>query len=370
MCRIILFIIASIMAFSSLAQTASEEEQRRIIASLEASIARDEKALSSIKNDKASAQKRVNILTKQIKKRESLIAATNKRIKTLTGEVNASEKKIKELGREHSNLENSCAEIIRAAYRSYRFNTWSAYILSATSFAQIARNIASLRTATIRRSENMKHVISVKEDVEAEKRRLENKKAELDKQKKNLDNQKAKLDADRKAARSNVKEFSQKEKNAMELLSSHQAELDQAVAKLRSLTKGNKAGDSFNSKTSKLHIPVVGGYVKKYKGNMAEIVGRENARIISIYEGKVMDVKRNKVTNKFDVYIAHGEYITSYANLSSVSVSKNSTVKKDETIGVIGSSVNPSTFEIEYKLVFGIYAPNPSVKMQAANCFK
>ncbi|WP_279057433.1 hypothetical protein [Alistipes communis] len=36
----------------------------------------------------------------------------------------------------------------------------------------------------------------------------------------------------------------------------------------------------------------------------------------------MVDVKRNRITNRFDVYIAHGQYITSYANLNSVSVAK------------------------------------------------
>ena len=103
---------------------------------------------------------------------------------------------------------------------------------------------------------------------------------------------------------------------------------------------------------------------------MAEIVGNEGARITAIYEGKVVDIKRNKVNNKYDVYIAHGEYISSYANLSAVNVGKGQTVARDQRIGTIGASVNLTTMEIEYKLVFGIYAPSPSVKMSAANCFK
>jgi hypothetical protein len=84
----------------------------------------------------------------------------------------------------------------------------------------------------------------------------------------------------------------------------------------------------------------------------------------------VVDVKRNKVNNKYDIYIAHGEYITSYANLSAASVAKGAIVKKGQRIGTIGSAVNISTMEMEYKIVFGIYAPSPDITMSAANCFK
>ena len=87
-------------------------------------------------------------------------------------------------------------------------------------------------------------------------------------------------------------------------------------------------------------------------------------------KGKVVDIKRNKVSNKYDIYIAHGEYITSYANLSAVSVAKGAVVKRGQNIGTIGSAVNISTMEMEYKIVFGIYAPSPDIVMSAANCFK
>ena len=150
----------------------------------------------------------------------------------------------------------------------------------------------------------------------------------------------------------------------------HEEKLNAAIKELRKLTKGNKAGASFSANTTALNLPVVGGKVKRYKGNMAEIVGKEGASVTSIYEGKVVDIKRNKVNNKYDVYIAHGEYITSYANLSAVSISKGVIVQKGQRIGTIGSAVNISTMEMEYKIVFGIYAPSPDVKMSAANCFK
>jgi murein DD-endopeptidase MepM/ murein hydrolase activator NlpD len=150
----------------------------------------------------------------------------------------------------------------------------------------------------------------------------------------------------------------------------HEEKLNSAIKELRKLIKGNKAGSSFSAKTTALNLPVVGGKVKRYKGNMAEIVGKEGAAVTSIYEGKIVDIKRNKVNNKYDVYIAHGEYITSYANLSAVSVVKGAVVQKGQRIGTIGSAVNISTMELEYKIVFGIYAPNPEVVMSAANCFK
>ncbi|MDE7077696.1 MAG: M23 family metallopeptidase, partial [Alistipes sp.] len=108
----------------------------------------------------------------------------------------------------------------------------------------------------------------------------------------------------------------------------------------------------------------------RYRENMAEIVGPKGAKVISIYEGKVVEIKRNRITDKFDVFIAHGEYITSYANLGSICVEKGQQVARDQPIGSVGSGVDALTMQVEYKLVFGIYPPDPSQRMLAENCFK
>ncbi len=346
------------------------DEQRRIIANLEKSIAQEEKQLASLKKDKASAQKRVRLLTAQIEKRSALISATSRRIDALTAEVKASSRRIEELSGQLAALEASCGEMIRAAYRNYRYNTLWAYVLSSESFAETARRIAVLRTATERRGEQMREITSLREDVRREREALDKKREELAASKRKLDKQRERMRADANTARQTVSCMSKREQKVMRAKAEQEQQLEKAVAQLRRLTKGNKSGASFSSQTRGLNLPVAGGRVRRYNGNMAEIVGNEGARITAIYEGKVVDIKRNKVNNKYDVYIAHGEYISSYANLSAVNVGKGQTVARDQRIGTIGASVNLTTMEIEYKLVFGIYAPSPSVKMSAANCFK
>ena len=103
---------------------------------------------------------------------------------------------------------------------------------------------------------------------------------------------------------------------------------------------------------------------------MAEITGRKGATVRSIYEGKVVEVKRNRISGQYDVFVAHGEYITSYANLESVKVEKDAKIARNGVIGVIGSSVNLTTMQPEYKMVFGIYSPKATETMRAADCFK
>ena len=361
-----------LLAFASpaVAQTSKIEQQKRVIANLERSIAREEKQLAQLKKNKASAEKQVASLTKQIEKRNALIRETTRQIKQLTAEVNASEKRLLLLGGQLTELEENMRNIIRTAYRNYRYQNHLTYLFSAKSFTDMARRVAMLRVATEYRIAQIKEVTAIRSDVQTERNTLAKRREELSATKRRLDSQRKKLRTDMAYAKKTISQMSSKEQNVLRSKMEHEEKLNAAIKELRKLTKGNKAGASFSAKTTALNLPVVGGKVKRYKGNMAEIVGNEGAAVTSIYEGKVVDIKRNKVNNKYDIYIAHGEYITSYANLSAVSVTKNAIVQKGQRIGTIGSAVNISTMEMEYKIVFGIYAPSPDVKMSAANCFK
>ena len=355
---------------SAAAQNSKIEQQKRVIANLERSIAKEEKQLAQLKKSKASAEKQVRSLTKQIEKRNALIRETTSQIKQLSAEVAASEKRIKALGGQLSQLEENARDIVRAAYRNFRYQTHLTYLFSAKSFADMARRVAMLRVATEYRISQIKRVSTVRSDVQAERNTLAKRREELSVTKKRLDKQRKNLSADMEAAKKAISTMSSKQQKVLRSKMEHEEKLNSAIKELRKLTKGNKAGASFSDKTTALNLPVAGGKVKRYKGNMAEITGSEGAAVTSIYEGKVVDIKRNKVNNKYDIYIAHGEYITSYANLSAVSVAKGAIVQKGQRIGTIGSAVNISTMEMEYKIVFGIYAPSPEIKMSAANCFK
>ena len=192
----------------------------------------------------------------------------------------------------------------------------------------------------------------------------------LDSVQRKAEAQRKKLQSDVTSAKKTMSQLSKREQVALKEKMESEERLDAAIDALRKLTKGNKEGASFSRSTSNLNLPVVGGRVREYKGNMAEIVGTKGADVRSIYDGKVVEVRRNRITGKYDVFVAHGEYITSYANLDNVVVRKEQKIAKNGVLGEVGASVNLTTMKTEYKMVFGIYSPNPKEVMRAANCFK
>jgi len=262
------------------------------------------------------------------------------------------------------------AAMVREAYRNYKHNNYLTYIFASKDFADVARRIANIRGVAKLREAKLREIAETAQEVGRQQELLAAQQQALDSTRRKIDAQRARYERDQRNAKARLQRMSAREKAVLREKERQEEQLDTAIAELQKLTKGNKAGASFSTRTSNLNLPVEGGRVKRYRDNMAEITGPKGARITAIYEGKVVDVKRNRITNRFDVYIAHGQYITSYANLNSVSVAKGQTVAKNSAIGVIGPAVDIQTMKTEYRLVFGIYPPAGAKKMRASDCFR
>ena len=345
-------------------------EQKRIIADLERQIAEDEKTLSNIKRDKSTAQQRVRTITRQINARNQLLNRTRKQISAIEKDMLSNQERLEQTQKQMQHEKERYAEMVREAYRNHQQNNYITYILASEDFSDAARRIANIRAVAELRVARMQRIDSLGKAIEQQQAALTEQRQTLDNEKQKAESQRQKLQKDVSSAKQTMSQLSKKEQVALREKMETEERLDAAISELRKLTKGNKEGASFSRTTSNLNLPLVGGTVRKYKGNMAEIVGKEGAAVRSIYEGKVVDVRRNRISGKYDVFVAHGEYITSYANLESVSVEKGSKVAKNGTLGVVGAAVNLTTMEPEYKIVFGIYSPNPKEVMRASDCFR
>ncbi len=346
------------------------EEQRRIIEELEEQVKQDEKRLNEIKKDKSTALKRVNSITNQINSRNTLLNRTEKEINSIEKNIENNNKMISLTSQKLTDEREKYAEMVREAYRNHRQNNYITYILASKSFSDISRRIANIRAVAELRAERMHRIDSLNNSLSEQQLTLSERMQSLDSVQRKAEAQKLKLQSDVKAAKQAMNQLSTKERAALKEKMESEELLDAAINELRKLTKGNTEGASFSRTTSNLNLPVDGGKVRRYKGNMAEIVGAKGASVRTIYDGKVVEIKRNRINGKYDVFVAHGEYITSYANMDEVSVEKGQKIAKNSRIGEVGSSVNVTTMESEYKLVFGIYSPNPKETMRAADCFK
>ena len=345
-------------------------EQKRVIAALEKKIAAEEQEIARLRKGRSSTEEQVRRLARQIDSRSQLLDATEKEASQLRGEIARTDSVAGDLAARLERDRQQYAEMVREAYRNYKQNSYLTYIFASKDFADVARRIANIRGVAKLREAKLREIAETAQEVGRQQELLAAQQQALDSTRRKIDAQRARYERDQRNAKARLQRMSAREKAVLREKERQEEQLDTAIAELQKLTKGNKAGASFSTRTSNLNLPVEGGRVKRYRDNMAEITGPKGARITAIYEGKVVDVKRNRITNRFDVYIAHGQYITSYANLNSVSVAKGQTVAKNSAIGVIGPAVDIQTMKTEYRLVFGIYPPAGAKKMRASDCFR
>lgn len=366
--------ILLLVLFSALPVLAQDdravEAQKRVIEALEQKIAAEEREISKIQQGRSATENRVGRLARQIESRTQLLEANEKEARRLRKELDKTERTATGLSHDLDRNQEQYAEMVREAYRNYRHHNYLTYIFSGRDFKDVARKLTNLREVAAMRERKMLEIADLSSKVKTQQEELDRRKQALDVVLKKVSAQRAKLQSDAREARASIRKMSSKEKQMLQQKMAKEQQLDVAINELRKLTKGNTEGDSFTKSTSGLRLPVPSGRVKRYKENMAEIVGPKGAQVVSIYDGKIVDIKRNRITNKYDVFVAHGEYITSYANLGSISVQKGQKVAKNGQLGTIGSAVDVMTMETEYKLIFGIYPPNPAEKMRAENCFK
>ena len=374
--RILTLLVALLAALPSMlhAQTAEEKariaEQRRIVEQLEKEVEASEKALSAIKKDKSTAQQRVRNITKQINSRNQLLTRTEREIGSIERNITLNDSLIRKTDAEITTERERYAEMVREAHRNYKQNNYITYLLASESFSDVARRIANIRAMAVLRSERLHRIDALAVALNEQQEQLSQRRHSLDSVRGKAQAQRKKLQGDVRSAEQAMKQLTSREQKALREQMENEERLDAAIDALRRLTKGNTEGASFSRSTSNLNLPVVGGRVKEYKGNMAVVTGVKGATVRSIYDGKVVEVRRNRISGKYDVFVAHGEYITSYAGLDNVTVAKDAKVAKNGTIGVIGASVNLTSMQTEYRIVFGIYSPNPKETMRAADCFK
>lgn len=123
---------------------------------------------------------------------------------------------------------------------------------------------------------------------------------------------------------------------------------------------------SFRQNKGKLQYPVDASYAilrhfkEKNDGNVSiTISSAKGANACAVFDGTVLRVSRS--SDDYTIIIKHGDYMSVYSNLSSVSVKEGQTVKTRQTIGKLKSDVDNRRGE----LMFWIYGKTDAENPQA-----
>lgn len=343
-------------------------DQRKKIAEIEGQIAAEQKKIDELKRNKAANEEQIRRLTQQIENRNDLLEANEEQARLLQIVIDSIDLCANDLSARLAASRERYGEMVRESYRNYRNDNYISYIFSAGGFTEMARRIAFVREIAARRSERIEEIRTLSTQVSEQQDLLAQQKSSLDSVQRRISDEKVRLQSDIASAQSAVKKLSTREKEALKKKNEQERRLTIAREELVRLTKGNTAGKEFSSK-SKIDLPVVGGRRGKISGSVCEIFGNPNAQVNSVYAGKVVAIKTLS-NNRYEVYIAHGEQsVSSYSNLSQVTVKLNQTVQKNQKIGTVGSWVNPLKSEPEYKILFQLQSATGKQSYNLAQMF-
>lgn len=344
------------------------EEQRQKVEQYRKDLERAKSEVSKLKKEKSSASERVKALNRQMNLRSNYIAETEHEKELVKDDIAAVDHLADSLQQALDRNRVIYGEAVRAAYRSYRQNTATNYLFSSEGISDASRRMAQVQHLADSRKALAEEIARQEEELGVERERLATRRHELDSITMSLERERASLAEDKREAQRTYNNLSTAERKALSNQQEQQNRLNKAIAELRKLTEGNTAGSSFSDKTTALNLPVVGGKIDKAQGNMATITGKRGADVRSIYEGKVIRISKDN-TNHSMVFIAHGQYISVYTHLGSVSVKENQTVKRDQKIGTIGIGIDHTGKESAY-MQFMINHADSSKRMSVMDCFK
>lgn len=395
--RFFLFLVACLFVGGLMAQSTKKikelESQRN---ELQQQIAESETLLKSTKKDVKSQLDNLALINGQIADRKKFIAVIEQDVKSLNAEINSLQRHLNGLRKELKDKREKYEASVRYMYRNKSIQEKLMFIFSANNLSQTYRRMRYVqeyadyqRLQAIEIERKQKQVEAKKKELETARTAKENllkqgeaEKKKLEKQEK--DRQKI-LNGLKRKQRGIQNEIRKKRQSANKLNAQIDRLIELEIEKARkraetesrkqvkspsaeSMEGGKSAGTTKEGKVEKYHLnnedrqlsgsfernrgvlpmPITGPYVivshygqynvgglknVKLDNKGIDIKGKSGAKARAIFDGEVSAIfKYNGLNN---VLVRHGNYISVYCNLSTVSVSKGSKVKTKTELGTI-----------------------------------
>ena len=389
--NILLLCLTCLFVWNASAQTTQKikelENQRN---ELQQQIAESETLLRSTKKDVKSQLDNLALINGQIADRKKFINAIERDVKSLNNEINALQRQLKTLQRDLKDKKDKYESSVQYMYRNKSIHEKLLFIFSADNLSQTYRRMRYVREyanyqrlQAIEIERKQKQVNAKKAELETTREAKEKLLEEGEAEKKKLEKQEKEkqgiLNGLKRKQRGIQSEINKKRRSANKLNAQIDRLIEQEIEKARKRAEeearkaGKKPGEksagkqpvqkgtvdkfrmnsedrqlsgTFESNKGRLPMPITGPYVivgrygqyavtknVRLDNKGIDIRGKEGAKARAVFDGEVSAIfKYNGLSN---VLVRHGNYISVYCNLSSVSVTKGSKVKAREEIGVV-----------------------------------
>ena len=393
--QLFLLCFACLCLLGASAQTTKKiKELEKQRSELQQQIAESETLLRSTKKDVKSQLDNLALINGQIEDRKKYIRIIERDVKSLNNDIATLQRQLKSLQRELKEKKDRYEASVQYMYRNKSIQEKLMFIFSADNLSQTYRRLRYVqeyanyqRLQGIEIERKQKQVQAKKAELETTRAAKEKLLKESEAEKKKLEKQEKDkqgiLDGLKRKQKGIQNEINKKRKSAQKLNAQIdkliEAEIEKArkradeEARRKAKGQDSKSGkkpaqpsagktgtvDKFNMNTEDrqlsgsfeknkgiLPMPITGPYVVvgrygqyavtknvRLDNKGIDIRGKAGAKARAIFDGEVSAIfKYNGLNN---VLVRHGNYISVYCNLSSVSVSKGKKVKTKDEIGTI-----------------------------------
>ncbi|XLS29336.1 murein hydrolase activator EnvC family protein [Flavobacteriaceae bacterium M23B6Z8] len=346
--------------------------------------------------ERRSVIDQVEEIDQKIRVRKELIRVTNQEANLINRQLNNNIRKIDRLRKELSALKEDYAEMIRKSYQSKSGQNRLMFILSSENFFQAYKRLQYMKQYTAYRKEQGEKIEEKAAELQELNKGLIVQRKEKEALAKNNRLEQRKLQREKEIQRDLLvtirnnesqykKQLNRKQKQARALDRQIEALIREAIAesnkKAGKSTKANTfaltpeakvLASNFESNKGKLIWPVDKGVKSKGYGEYADpvypgvkhynngvtIATEKGASVRSVFEGEVSAIIAVPNGNKA-IQVRHGNYITTYYNISKVFVKKGQKVNSKDALGEIFTSPSSGKTELKFFLYKDTKRLNP-----------
>jgi septal ring factor EnvC (AmiA/AmiB activator) len=373
---VLFFSLCTILSFAQPSDKQKQLEEQK--AQIQKEIASFRALLNTEKKKEKSVLAEIAEQKARIRLSERLISTTAKQKRLLEDDIYLTQLQINKLNRELKVLKDDYAKMIVKSYKSRNDQSRIMFVLSSQNFLQAYKRIQYMKQYAGFRKMQGDEIQEKQETLAVAKTKLESSKAQKEKVLKESEEEKALLVKQKAEQEKLVKSIQKDKKKYMADISKKQKEsnaIDKEIKKIiaeaiaaankkNAAKTGTKSSGSakfdltpegkivaanFKANKGKLPWPVEKGYVYsrfgvhphpvysnlKIENSGVEIATEPGSVARAVFEGEVFQIQVMKGTNRKILYIQHGDFITIYQNLESVSVREGDKVSTKQSLGRI-----------------------------------
>nr|WP_319400615.1 peptidoglycan DD-metalloendopeptidase family protein [uncultured Carboxylicivirga sp.] len=325
---------------------------------------------------RSKALTNVRLINSQISSRQRLIDLYASEINWLTEDIADLRLDIEKSEKDLLNLKSEYAHLIQKSYENRKIYNEVTFFLGADSFNEAYRRFIVLKEYN--KFRHSQGILIKKRQTELEEKTLLLQ-TKLKVQNNALNKvliEKNELMTNKKSLSNSIVKLKQKERQVKIQIKNNQKALDKlekAIIKLvEEANKEETAFTNFDKAIGKLSWPVQSGIIisqfgehqhpvlkyVKVKNNGVDIQSNSKNECLAVFEGKVSRIVTIPGYNK-TVILRHGNFLTVYANLESVSVKKGDSITKGTIIGNIYSGDGESSNVLHFEIWDGNKKLNP-----------